>query len=65
MLFCINVEFRGLKLQTHFSRDVLFIGCDIFPQVVGLHLIKHAFSYKYTSMIFASTNNETNNMYAK
>ena len=43
MLFCINVEFRGLKLQTHFSRDVLFIGCDVFPQVVCLHLIKLLF----------------------
>ena len=43
MLFRINVEFRGLKLQTHFSRDVLFIGCDVFPQVVCLHLIKLLF----------------------
>ena len=43
MLFYINVEFRVLKLQTHFSQDVLFIGCNIFPQVIviGLHLIKN------------------------
>ena len=41
MLFCINTEFRGLKLQTHLSRDVLFIGCGIFPQVIYLHLIRH------------------------
>ena len=26
MLFC--------ELQTHFSQDLLFLGCDIFPQVM-------------------------------
>ena len=25
MLVCMNVEFRGLKLQTYFSQDVLLI----------------------------------------
>ena len=43
MLFCINVKVRGLKLQTHFSHDVLSISCGIFPQVMCLHLIKHVF----------------------
>ena len=43
MLFCINVEFMGLKLQTYFSQDVLFIGCGIFLQVIYLHLIKYVF----------------------
>ena len=43
MLFYINVEFRGLKLQSHFPQDVPFIGCNIFPQVIiiSLHLIKN------------------------
>ena len=43
MLFCINVEFKRLNLQTYFSQDLLFIGCNIFPQVmvICLHLIKH------------------------
>ena len=32
-----------MKLQTHFSQDLLFIGCDIFPQVmvICLHPIKY------------------------
>ena len=37
MLFCINVGFNGLKVQTHFSQDVLFINCNI----LRLHLIEH------------------------
>ena len=43
MLFCINVEFRGLELQTNFSQDPLLIGCNIFlhVMVICLHLIKH------------------------
>ena len=43
MLFSMNVEFRGLILQIHFSQDVLFTGCNIFPQVIviGLHLIRN------------------------
>ena len=36
MLLCINVEFRGLKLQMHFSQDVLFMGYNIFLQVIEL-----------------------------
>ena len=34
---------KGFKLQIHFSMDVLFIGCDIFPRVmvISLHLIKY------------------------
>ena len=65
MLFCINVEFRELKLQIYFSQDALFIGCDIFRQVISLHLFKHVFLYKYISIIFTSTNNKTNNKYEK
>ena len=39
----IHIKFCFVKLQTHFSQDLLFIGCDIFPQVIVicLHLIKH------------------------
>ena len=31
------------EISNHFSQDLLFIGCDIFPQVmiICLHLIKH------------------------
>ena len=61
MLFCINVEFKGLKLQIHFSQDTFFIGCDIFPQVIWLHLIKHVFLYKFILMVFTCTNNKTDN----
>ena len=43
MLFCVNVEFRGLKLQTHFSHHELSISCGIFLQVICLHFIKHVF----------------------
>ena len=37
----INCYF--VKFQTHFSKDLLLIGCDIFPQIVVicLHLIIH------------------------
>ena len=44
MLFCINSEFSGLKLKAHFAQDVLFVGCNNFPQVMViclLHLIKN------------------------
>ena len=43
MLFCINFEFRGLKLQPQFFKDVLFLRCSIFPQliVICLHLIEN------------------------
>ena len=39
----INVEFKGLKLRTHFSHDLLLIVCNIFPEVmvIYLYLIKH------------------------
>ena len=39
----IFVKYYFAKLQTHFSQDILFIGCDIFPQVmiICLHFIKH------------------------
>ena len=39
----IHVKCYFVKLQTHFSQDLFFIGCDIFPQVmvICLHLIKH------------------------
>ena len=41
MLFWINFEFIGLKLN--FSQDVLFIGCNNFHQVTSicLYLIKN------------------------
>ena len=32
MLFCINVGFIGLKTQTHFFQDVLFISYNIFHE---------------------------------
>ena len=48
MLFCINVEFIGLKLQSHFSQDVPFSGCGIFPQVICLYLIKYDFLYQWS-----------------
>ena len=38
MLFCMNGEFRGLTLQTHFSQNVIFIGCNTFPQVMDIFL---------------------------
>ena len=65
MLFCVNVEFRGLKLQTHFSHHELSISCGIFLQVICLHFIKHVFFYKYISMIFRITKNKTDNKYEK
>ena len=34
MLFCINVGFSGLKLQTHFSQNVHVISCNIFAKVI-------------------------------
>ena len=39
----IHIKCYFVKLETHFSQDLLFIGCDIFPQVmiICLHLIKH------------------------
>ena len=39
----IHMKCYFVKLQNHFSQDLLFIGCDIFPQVtvICLHLIKH------------------------
>ena len=38
----IYIKCYFAKLQTHFSIDALFVGCDIFPQVmvICLHLIK-------------------------
>ena len=42
MAFCINVGFVGLKVQTNFSQDVLFISCNMFHNVtLRLHLIEH------------------------
>ena len=38
------------KPQTHFSRDVLFIGCDIFPQVMVIlfaFLVLFAFLFAF------------------
>ena len=48
MLFCINVEFRELKLQTwYFSKLIPSTGCDIF-MVICLHLIKYViYTYIY------------------
>ena len=45
MLCCTNVDFSELKYQTHFSQDVLFIGCDTFfdVMVICLHVTKHVF----------------------
>ena len=39
-----HIKCYFLKLQIHFSQDLLLIGCDIIPQVMAicLHLIKHA-----------------------
>ena len=39
----IHTKCYFVKLQTHFSQDLLFIGYDIFPQVmvICLNLIKH------------------------
>ena len=39
----IHIKCYFVKIQTHFSQDLLFISCDIFPQVmvIFLHLIKH------------------------
>ena len=39
----IHIKSYFVKLQTHFSQDLLFIGCDIFLQVlvICLYLIKH------------------------
>ena len=39
----IHTKYYFVKLQNHFTQDLLFIGCDIFPQVmvIRLHLIKH------------------------
>ena len=39
----IHIKYFFAKLQTHFSQDVLFIGCEIFLQVmvICLYLIKH------------------------
>ena len=34
MLFYINVGCIGLKVQIHFSQDVLFISCHIFYEVI-------------------------------
>ena len=41
----IYIKCYFAKFQTDFSRDVLFVGCDIFPQVMVtcLHLIKNIF----------------------
>ena len=51
MLFCINVEFRGLKLQVHFSQDVLFVGCDIVPQImVAFCILLNMFHSALTSI---------------
>ena len=42
-LIKIHIKSYFVKLQTHFSQDLIFIGCDIFPQVmvICLNLIKH------------------------
>ena len=39
----IHKECYFVKLQTNFSQVLLFISCDVFPQVmvICLHLIKH------------------------
>ena len=39
----IHIKCYFVKLQTHFSQDLLLFGCDIFPQVmvICLHLIEH------------------------
>ena len=39
----IHIKCFFVKVQNHFSQDLLFIGCDIFPQVmvICLHLITH------------------------
>ena len=39
----LHIKCYFVKRQTHFSQNLLFIGCDIFPQVmvICLHLIKH------------------------
>ena len=39
----IHIKCYFVQLQTHFSQDLLFIGCDIFPQVmiICMHLINH------------------------
>ena len=40
----IHIKCYFVKLQTHSLEDLLFIGLDIFPQVIVicLHLIEHA-----------------------
>ena len=45
MLFCINVGFIGLKVQTHFSQDVRFICCNMFYKVIKFKLIEHVSLY--------------------
>ena len=39
----IHTKCYFVKYQTHFFQDLLFIGCDIFPQVmiICLNLNKH------------------------
>ena len=41
--YIIHIKWFLVKVQNHFSQDLLFIGCDIFSQVmvICLHLIKH------------------------
>ena len=41
--YIIHIKCFLVKVQNHFSQDLLFIGCDIFSQVmvICLHLIKH------------------------
>ena len=34
MLFCIDVGFIGLKVQTHFYQDVLSVSYNIFNKVI-------------------------------
>ena len=36
LLFCINVGFSGLRSQSHFSQNVLFISRKIFGKVSNL-----------------------------
>ena len=31
-----HIECYFFRLQIHFSRDLIFIGCDIYPQVMAI-----------------------------
>ena len=47
-ILLINIEFRVSKLQTHFSQGLLFIGCNIFSQVIVICLSSYLY-LKYIS----------------